>query len=95
MCGIIGVIGRPPTRPVPTDDELLSLLDQAVDGLGDPAAVAEAVAQVDRLLRGVPGVMALADRHTLVASITSRLDQLDAWIDEYDTELETSQLDAG
>ena len=94
MCGIIGVIGRPPSRPVPTDDELIALLDRAVGAIGDPAAVAEAVGAVDAQLRGVPGVVALADRHALVAAITARLDQLDAWIDEHDVALETEALEA-
>ena len=38
-----------------------------------------AVHEVDKLLHGVPGVLALVDRHETVAAITARLDMLDAF----------------
>ncbi len=94
MCGIVGVLGRRPTRSVPSDREILALLDRAVAAVGDPPAVTAALRQADRLLRGAPGVTALADRHEIVAAITARLDQLDAWIDELDADLEAARLDA-
>src|SRR5829696_1638524 len=94
MCGIIGILSRPSTRPVPTDDEILGGLDAGLAARGDPVAVTAAVADVDRRLRGVPGVLALVDRHDLVASMTARLDQLDAYAAEVDAHLATAGLDA-
>ncbi len=88
MCGIIGVLGRRPTRPVPTDDVIIGTLDSALAAVDDAPMVTAALAETDALLRGAPGVAALADRHELVAAITARLDQLDAWIDEFDSTLE-------
>ena len=79
MCGIIAIVSRPPQRPAPEPASLLEGLDRALALVGDPAAVAEAAAEVDAALRGLPGVLALADRHELVASIEVRLDQLDAY----------------
>ena len=90
MCGIIGVISRRPTREVPSHDEILGLLDRAVAAIGDAPAVTAAVAAADVLLKGLPGVTALVDRHELVAGIAGRLDQLDAFAAEVDLALERS-----
>ncbi|CAB4554931.1 MAG: SIS domain-containing protein [Actinobacteria bacterium] len=77
MCGIIAILSRPSTRAVPEAAWLVERLDAALaaDGLGGAARL---VAECDQQLHGVPGVCALVGRHELVASITSRLDQLDA-----------------
>ncbi len=92
MCGIIGVVSRPPTRGVPTNDEIVALLDRAVAAIGDAPAVTVAMAEADALLKGLPGVLALADRHELTAAITQRLDQLDAFADDVDAALESADL---
>jgi glucosamine--fructose-6-phosphate aminotransferase (isomerizing) len=94
MCGIIGVISRRPTRPVPTQDEIVALLDQAVRSTADPASVTSALREVDALLKGLPGISALVDRHELVSAITSRLDQLDALAVSLDQALENPALSA-
>lgn len=94
MCGIIGVLSRPPTRAVPEQAEILTALDQAIEAAADPAAAAVEARRVDELLRGVPGVLALADRNELVARITERLDRLDLSIDTFDAELESGDHDA-
>jgi glutamine---fructose-6-phosphate transaminase (isomerizing) len=67
--------------------EILGLLDQAVAAttLTDAATLA---AQVDALLKGVPGVHALIGRHELVAAITARLDQIDGRAGAREAELE-------
>ena len=87
MCGIVAIVSRPSARPVPAASELLDLLDRAVDS---PVLVeaAVSVAEVDRLLKGVPGALALAGRSELVAALTARLDQIDARIAQRDAELE-------
>jgi glucosamine--fructose-6-phosphate aminotransferase (isomerizing) len=87
MCGIIGVVSRAPRRPVPTAAEILGGLDTALERRGDPRAVTAAARDVDAALHGVPGVLALADRHDLVAAITARLDQLDAYAADVDATL--------
>jgi glucosamine--fructose-6-phosphate aminotransferase (isomerizing) len=94
MCGIIGVISRRPTRPVPTESEIVELLDRAVAAIADVAAVTPLVGDVDALLKGLPGLMALVDRPQLVAAITARLDQLDAFAAEVDHRLEIDDLAA-
>ena len=88
MCGIIGVISRPTGRAVPTRHELLELLDRSVAAIGDPVRVTEAVAAVDALLRGVPGVMALTGHDGLVAEVVSRLERLEAFAHDLDAHLE-------
>jgi glucosamine--fructose-6-phosphate aminotransferase (isomerizing) len=90
MCGIIGVLSRRPTRPVPTDADIIATLDRATAAIGDTASVTAALRDADRLVRGVPGVVALADRRQLSTAIVARLDQLDAWIDQLDVELESA-----
>src|SRR5687768_17604467 len=95
MCGIIAIVSRKPNRPAPTPDELIAGLERALSLLGDPAAVAVAAAEVDAALHGLPGVLALADRHDLVASITARLDQLDAYAAEVDGGLAEAALEEG
>ncbi len=93
MCGIIGVISRRATRPVPGSDEVLALLDAAVAALGDPIEVARIGRAADALLRGVPGVVALNEHHELVAAVASRLDQLDAYVNDLDALLESGSHD--
>ena len=58
MCGIIGVLGRPTSRPVPGREELLGLLDDALGRRHDVASVTAKLRQLDELLHGVPGVSA-------------------------------------
>jgi glutamine---fructose-6-phosphate transaminase (isomerizing) len=93
MCGIIGIVSRSPSRPTPTADEIIGGLDAALDRRGDPGAVAAAARVVDAVLHGVPGVLALADRHDLLAAITARLDQLDAYAAEVDAALAGAAAD--
>lgn len=88
MCGIIGVVSRPPTRPVPSPTTILGLFDRAVGAIGEPVAVTMAVAEANQLLRGLPGVVALAENRDLAVAITSRLDQLDSFVDRFDVEIE-------
>ncbi len=90
MCGIIGVLSRRSTRPAPTREELLGGLDEALGLTDDLPAVVAVLSTVDMLLRGVPGVAALADHPETVAEIASRLDRLDAIADEFDAEIEAS-----
>jgi glucosamine--fructose-6-phosphate aminotransferase (isomerizing) len=92
MCGIIGILSRPPTQPTPTAEQIVAGLDAALAARPDTAAVAAALDGVDRRLRGMPGLLALVDRHELVGAITARIDQLDAFADDVDHAL--AELDA-
>jgi glutamine---fructose-6-phosphate transaminase (isomerizing) len=89
MCGIIAIVSRAPTRAAPQPAALIDGLDRALAVVGDPAAVAAAVSDVDAALRGLPGVLALADHHELVAAISARLDQLDRYAEHVEAELTT------
>ena len=84
MCGIVGIVSRPPRRATPAADEILALLDAAITA-DDPTPSLDAA---NDLLRGLPGVLALAERFELVTGIVARLDQLDARADALDRELE-------
>jgi glucosamine--fructose-6-phosphate aminotransferase (isomerizing) len=75
---------------VPSAAEILGGLDAALEQRGDPRAVSAASRDVDAALHGVPGVLALADRHDLLAAITARLDQLDAYAADVDATLAAS-----
>ena len=90
MCGIIGIVSRPSQRPVPEPPELLAHLDRAVaaERLADAAA---AVRRCDDLLKGVPGATALIGRYELAAAITSRLDQLEARVEETEAAIESDE----
>jgi glucosamine--fructose-6-phosphate aminotransferase (isomerizing) len=87
MCGIIAIVARPSEREVPSDDELLTLLRQALDST-DLGIAAEHLAAVDRLLHGTPGMAALIGRPTLVEEMTAHLDRLDARAAERERALE-------
>ena len=85
MCGIVAVVSRPGNRAVPSPDDLLSGLDRAATALSaeEPAArrlqrASVELEGVDGLVRGVPGVLALAGHTELAAAITARLDGLDS-----------------
>ena len=85
MCGIIAVLRRRSDRTPPEGAQLLALLDGGAEQLADaPAAglvavlddLGERAQQVDRALRGTPGVRALlADRGlgSALADLTSEL----------------------
>ncbi|MFM8775907.1 MAG: hypothetical protein ACKOEH_03300, partial [Actinomycetota bacterium] len=92
MCGIIGVLSRRTSRTTPTAKEILALLDSALEAgaKNDIDRLAATVTAVDKLLRGDPGQFCLADNHQLVASMTSRIDQLDSIVEAYEVSLEKS-----
>jgi glucosamine--fructose-6-phosphate aminotransferase (isomerizing) len=94
MCGIVGIVSRPPTRPTPSAEEVLAPLDAAIRSAGDLDTLTHEVAAVDRMLRGLPGVLALVDRHELVSAITTRLDELDSVVADAERALEASDVDA-
>jgi glutamine---fructose-6-phosphate transaminase (isomerizing) len=101
MCGIIGVVSRPPTRPTPRAENLLGGLDAAIESIPAISQVIESVREVDVALRGLPGVFALSGQIELVAALTTRLDVLgefararESELDENSAELAADDLEA-
>ena len=103
MCGIIAIVRQRSQRSVPTRSELLGAVAPAVEvlegvDLQDAAApidalrrAAESIEQVDRLLRGSPGVTALLDDpileptiHAHSAAMLGRIDEIDVCLDHGD-----------
>jgi glucosamine--fructose-6-phosphate aminotransferase (isomerizing) len=83
MCGIVAVLRQPPSRPAPSPDEVLALLDGtpallAAGGTGAAVVVevAERLEEADRLLRGVPGVQCLLSAPHLVAAADRVVEEL-------------------
>ena len=101
MCGIVGVVRRRATRPVPDASALVHDLDAALaayDGddplaarLRDVAGCAEAV---DTALRGVPGVRALLGDPQAALLIEDRVEQLTRRFDALETDLDRGLGDA-
>ena len=92
MCGIICVLSRKTRRATPTANEILALLDGALEAgaKNDIDQLAQAVTTADRLLRGDAGQLCMADNHQLIAAMTSRIDQLDAIVIAYEQSIEKS-----
>ncbi len=89
MCGIIAVLNRPATRPIPESAAILAGLDLAVSSMPEVSAVTAHLRTVDQALRGVAGLQALVGRRELIEGIHSRLDPLDHLADEVENRLET------
>ena len=100
MCGIVGVVRRRATRPVPDAAELVQELDRALsafgatgDGGGEDLvdrlhATAAAVEVVDAALRGVPGVRALLGDPQAALLIADRVEQLTLRCDGLERDLD-------
>ena len=103
MCGIIAIVRRRSDRSAPSRSELLEALHPAVaalveatEAIADATALeaalaraADAIEQVDHLLRGTPGVVALLDDATLPTTLAERCaalltdaDTIEAQLDE-------------
>ncbi len=93
MCGIIALSARPTSRSTPRGADILGLLDAALGCGSDVVAATAPVVALNELLKGVPGVMALAGNLELISGIESRLARLDATLAAADTTLETANPD--
>ena len=100
MCGIIGIVSRPPTRATPDAAELLAGLDRAVEAIAatppDMVGATAHAGAVDEALRGLPGVLALVGHVDVVVALVARLDRLDAATARIEGRLDANedQLDA-
>jgi glucosamine--fructose-6-phosphate aminotransferase (isomerizing) len=94
MCGIIGIVSRPPTRPTPAAADLIDQLDRAHGARPDVVSMASQVRAVDDALHGLPGVMALAYQVDVRAALNARLDLLDAFVAEAEAEADLDESSA-
>ena len=94
MCGIIAVLRRPSTRPLPVSAEILATL-AAVEAAFDPhsvdglVATSELLEALNQELLGVPGVQVLLTQPGLAAEIEARLAPLRDSLDQIDRDLLT------
>ncbi|MDA0371559.1 MAG: SIS domain-containing protein [Actinobacteria bacterium] len=93
MCGIVALVGRPSARPVPDADEVMGMLDAAVDVRHDLDEATRRLVEVDRLLHGVPGIRALVDQRQLMTTIEDRLDRFDDVLTEWESRLDDGRVD--
>jgi glucosamine--fructose-6-phosphate aminotransferase (isomerizing) len=94
MCGIIALVGRPPSREAPSTADLAAIADAALGARPDLAAVTAELARLDAALAGVPGLLAVAADRALPAVLTARLDQLDAFAADVEAGLDDLDADA-
>ncbi len=103
MCGIIAVLRQRSTRVAPSGSDLtdgLAVAAAHLAGAGDPttladdvASAARALAGVDALLRGVPGVQALLSEGNVADAIEARLDDIRARSLELERDLDAGTLE--
>jgi glutamine---fructose-6-phosphate transaminase (isomerizing) len=105
MCGIIAVLRRPPSRPVPSPETVLGSLDRALAAVagadlapvdGEGLAVAAAAAEeANRLLLGVPGLLAVLREPTLRSDIPERLERLDRAVLALEGRMDRGEIPVG
>ncbi len=95
MCGIIAVIRRPATRPIPSPAEIIDLIDAAsgaLDHAGDLARAlgetAELLEQANAVLLGVPGLQCLLSDASMVSSISASVASIEERINEIERRLD-------
>ncbi|CAN5714966.1 hypothetical protein BH20ACT4_BH20ACT4_14530 [soil metagenome] len=94
MCGIIGILSRPSSRPAPSAEELIAGLDRALAARPDTVEVARLVTDVDALARVLPGLLTLLSDRAIGAAIVDRLDELDVFLADREQRLEEQKLNA-
>ena len=100
MCGIVAIMRRRSARSTPSPDQITSVLAQTFDSLSpiasesnkvpDPDTIGEVANQlgeVDRLLRGEPGVRALLEHPGLAASVDASISELDGFVAGFEADL--------
>ena len=99
MCGVVAVLRRPSTRPVPDRAALLDALDAAAGALASaPSELvlgAERLEWVDVQLRGVPGARALLDDPELDPAIRRRLSAMEASVHAVERQLDAGEAATG
>ncbi|MHB8467909.1 MAG: SIS domain-containing protein, partial [Acidimicrobiales bacterium] len=97
MCGVVAVLRRRSSRPLPDGAALVATLERAVELLVDGAAfvsdAAAEVASVDLALRGVPGVTLLAGDAEAAGSVQRCVTRLEVALASLDAALDDGHLD--
>ena len=98
MCGIVAVIRQPSTRPAPDPAAILAALDDAARLLaGEDLAALEAVVaplqEIDRALRGTPGLRCLLGSADLVDRIAAATERIGAELGRLEAALDGGLLD--
>ncbi len=95
MCGIIAVVRRTPTRPVPDvavltglADEAIALLEESGDLVVSIAAAADRLDELNGLLLGLPGVQVLLANPDLPAQLSWRTEAIDTAIAAHEVQLD-------
>ncbi|MEM8925063.1 MAG: SIS domain-containing protein [Actinomycetota bacterium] len=98
MCGIIAIVRRRSTRPAPDAASLLASLDAVVAALPAPGTrdlqwlngdVIDTVVDVDRRLRGEPGLRALLADRSLISGIAGAVGRINDAVGEAESLLES------
>lgn len=81
MCGIVAILRRPSTRPIPDSGELLRLAEAAVKDFDANVIVSlqqsqRSLSELNTLLLGVPGAIALVETPGLASELASRIEPL-------------------
>ena len=105
MCGIIAVLSRPETRPVPLAADLLAAVDSVLKGWPDDQQrlpddtrlrdMAQAMSGVDASLRGDAGIWLMAGNREFISALTVRLEQLDGRLNAAEKQLERADASVG
>ncbi|CAA9266238.1 MAG: Glutamine--fructose-6-phosphate aminotransferase [isomerizing] [uncultured Acidimicrobiales bacterium] len=97
MCGIIAVLRRRSSREVPQSDEVLARLDEALSALAAGGSIAgldaaaAATSEVNRLLSGVPGLVALRTHSGMAAAVEERAAALGAQLRRIEIDLDSGR----
>lgn len=102
MCGIVAVLARPSTRPVPQAEEILAAIERAAGGLassdlagGDVTAieaVTRALRDVDRSLRHTPGLRCLLGSDGLIDEVGAVAERIGARTRELEDQLDGASV---
>ena len=94
MCGIVAVVSRPSSRPVPTSVDIIGPIDRAVALAAaediDLESIASELRTADSLLRGTTGVRAILADGDLSNAITTRIERIAQQVDIIESELDAA-----
>ncbi|MDG1086897.1 MAG: hypothetical protein P8P20_04095, partial [Acidimicrobiales bacterium] len=81
MCGIVAIVRRQPTRASPSTAQVLALVNTAAGAFNADSVAAldtcrASLQELNSLLLGVPGAIALLESPGLSAEIAAQLDPL-------------------
>lgn len=92
MCGIVALVSRPSTRPAPSNEAIVGLLDDAVAAGDDFDTSLRLLHRVNDELKGVPGLQALLTT-SLPRAIADRLARIHDRVEAADAQLEDTSID--